>query len=390
MADIADGSRFTSLPPSSVVNDISQFIQLIIISRGDPLMASEATVLDPEQRPHPHAADGGLPGPALDALQGVRPQQHHQPPDRGVQVGRGEPVHDGQVQRDRLFEQDPGLFPPVQPRLQRAARPDALGGDRGRGGEPQAAGASASAATATRRTSAWASSSTPAGATCRCVYIIEDNGCYGLTKGQFSATADLHAHLRRETGEENTIPPFDLCLEAIAAGASFVARSFAGDKKQMRPAAEGRAEAQGAGGARHHQPVRHVQRLRRARPRAGTGPREHEEPLQEVGFVPRLPEIEVEQKAGETTRVQLHDGSWITLRALRHDEHKVTDRGSALRLLVESQERDEFLTGLIYVAPERPDFVTLQEMTDTPLALLPDEALRPVARRCSTKIMETI
>src|SRR5207302_6540861 len=67
------------------------------------------------------------------------------------------------------------------------------------------------------------------------VYIIENNGCYGLTKGQFSATADLHAHLRRETGEENTVHPFDLCVEAIAAGASFVARSFAGDKKQMVP-----------------------------------------------------------------------------------------------------------------------------------------------------------
>src|SRR4051812_35042374 len=67
------------------------------------------------------------------------------------------------------------------------------------------------------------------------VYIIEDNGCYGLTKGQFSATADLNAHLRRETGEENTIPPFDLCLEAIAGGATYVARSFAGDRKQLLP-----------------------------------------------------------------------------------------------------------------------------------------------------------
>ena len=65
--------------------------------------------------------------------------------------------------------------------------------------------------------------------------LIENNGCYGLTKGQFSATADLHAHLRRETGEENTVPPFDLCLEAIVAGATFVARSFAGDKKQLVP-----------------------------------------------------------------------------------------------------------------------------------------------------------
>ncbi len=65
--------------------------------------------------------------------------------------------------------------------------------------------------------------------------------------------------------------------------------------------------------------------------------KEHEEPLHEVGFVPRLPEIEVEQKPGETTRVQLHDGSWITLKALRHEEHDVTDRVSALRLLEESQ-----------------------------------------------------
>src|SRR5262249_60217333 len=59
--------------------------------------------------------------------------------------------------------------------------------------------------------------------------------------------------------------------------------------------------------------------------------REHEEPLHELGFVPRLPEIEVEQKPGHTTRVQLHDGSWITLKALRHDELHVTNRTSAIR-----------------------------------------------------------
>ena len=67
------------------------------------------------------------------------------------------------------------------------------------------------------------------------VYLIENNGCYGLTKGQFSATADLNQHLRRPTGETNVLPPFDLCAEAIVGGATFVARSFAGDKKQMVP-----------------------------------------------------------------------------------------------------------------------------------------------------------
>jgi len=117
--------------------------------------------------------------------------------------------------------------------------------------------------------------------------------------------------------------------------------------------------------------------------------KEHEEPLHEVGFVPRMPEIEVEQKAGQSTRVQLHDGSWITLKALRHEEHDVTDRVSALRLLEETQSKNEFLTGLIYVNAQRKDFVTLQNMPDPPLALLPDEALRPT-EEVLNKIMETI
>jgi 2-oxoglutarate ferredoxin oxidoreductase subunit beta len=117
--------------------------------------------------------------------------------------------------------------------------------------------------------------------------------------------------------------------------------------------------------------------------------KENELPLQELGFVPRLPEIEVEQQAGAATRVQLHDGSWITLRALRHDEHKVTDRGSAMRLLAESNERSEFLTGLIYLSPERPNFVDMQEMTETPLCRLPDEALRP-SRETLMEIMARI
>jgi 2-oxoglutarate ferredoxin oxidoreductase subunit beta len=111
--------------------------------------------------------------------------------------------------------------------------------------------------------------------------------------------------------------------------------------------------------------------------------------LHEVGFVPRLPEIEVEQTPGEATRVQLHDGSWITLKALRHEEHDVTDKVSALRLLEESQRQNEFLTGLIYVDARRKDYVTLQNMSETPLALLPDEALRP-SEEVLHKIMETI
>jgi len=219
-------------------------------------------------------------------------------------------------------------------------------------------------------------------------YLIENNGCYGLTKGQFSATADLHAHLRRETGEENTIPPFDLCLEAIAAGATFVARSFAGDKKQLVPLLKAALRHRGLSVLDIISPCVTFNDFASST-KGWDWAREHEEPLQEIGFVPRLAEIEVEQKAGESTRVKLHDGSWIVLRALRHDEHRVTDRSSALRLLIESQDKSEFLTGLIYVAPQRTDFVSAQKMSETPLTLLPDNALRP-SRETLETIMATI
>ena len=220
------------------------------------------------------------------------------------------------------------------------------------------------------------------------VYIVEDNGCYGLTKGQFSATADLHAHLRRETGEENTIPPFDLCLEAIAGGATFVARSFAGDKKQLVPLLKAALNHRGMAFLDIISPCVTFNDF----PSSTKGwdwAREHEEPLHEVGFVPRLPEIEVEQKEGESTRVRMHDGSFLTLRALRHGEHDVTDRASAFRLLIDGAAAHEFLTGLIYVDESREDFVETLDLTDTPLAHLPDDALRPPPSALAS-ILETI
>ncbi len=208
------------------------------------------------------------------------------------------------------------------------------------------------------------------------LYVIENNGCYGLTKGQFSATADLHAHLRRASGEENDVPPFDLCLEAIAAGATFVARSFAGDKKQMLPLLKAALNHKGLAVLDVISPCVTFNDFPSST-KSWDWARKHEEPLHEVGFVPRLPEIEVEQQAGEATRVQMHDGSWITLRALRHEEHRVTNRGSAIQLILDSQERQEFVTGLLYLAPERPDFVTDQHLVETPLAHLDDDDLRP-------------
>ena len=92
------------------------------------------------------------------------------------------------------------------------------------------------------------------------IYIIEDNGCYGLTKGQFSPTADLGSKLK--TGVVNDLPPIDTCALAIELGATFVARSFSGDKKQLLVAAEGGARASRHRDARRHLALRHVQRPR--------------------------------------------------------------------------------------------------------------------------------
>ncbi len=219
------------------------------------------------------------------------------------------------------------------------------------------------------------------------VYIVEDNGCYGLTKGQFSATADLDSHLR-STGEANTVPTFDLCSEALVGGASFVARSFAGDKKQLVPLLKAALVHKGTAFLDIVSPCVTFNDFDGST-KSWDWAKEHEEPLQEVGFVPRLPEIEVEQKAGQSTRVQLHDGSWITLRALHHDELNVTDRGSALQLLEKSRHRDELLTGLMYLDAKRPDFIANLNVTDTPLALLKDDVLRP-RPEVLAKIMETI
>jgi 2-oxoglutarate ferredoxin oxidoreductase subunit beta len=220
------------------------------------------------------------------------------------------------------------------------------------------------------------------------VYIIENNGCYGLTKGQFSATADLNQHLRRPTGEANDIPPFDVCAEGIVGGATFVARSFAGDKKQMVPLLKAALKHRGTSVFDIISPCVTFNDFDGST-KSWDWAKEHEEPLHEVGFVPRLPEIEVEQKEGQTTRVQLHDGSWITLKALHHQEHDVTNKVSAFKLLEESQAAGEFLTGLIYVDAKRKDFVTLQELPETPLCLLPEKDLRPSAEVLK-KIMETI
>lgn len=218
------------------------------------------------------------------------------------------------------------------------------------------------------------------------VYLVENNGCYGLTKGQFSATADLGAHLRREGGETNPNAPLDLCTEAIVAGATFVARSFAGDRKQLTTLLKAALAHRGMAFLDVISPCVTFNDFPSST-KSWQWAKEHDEPIHEIGLVRHQPEIEVEQREGERTEVTLHDGTTIILRPLVHGEHDVRDRASALRLLLDPRP-GEFLTGLFHVAPDRPDFVSTLDLTPTPLALLPDASLRP-SREAFEAILDT-
>src|SRR5271165_7120281 len=173
------------------------------------------------------------------------------------------------------------------------------------------------------------------------IYIIEDNGVYGLTKGQFSATADLGAKLK--TGVINELPPIDTCALAIQLGATFVGRSFSGDKRQLSAMLKASIAHKGTvmldvvspcvtfndheGSTKSYKYVK-----------------EHEEILQEVSFVPAFEDINVEYDAGSTVQVTMHDGSHLRLRKL-HEDYNPTSRVTAVKALMDAHERGEVLTG---------------------------------------------
>ncbi|MGE3507541.1 MAG: 2-oxoacid:ferredoxin oxidoreductase subunit beta [Vicinamibacterales bacterium] len=217
------------------------------------------------------------------------------------------------------------------------------------------------------------------------IYVVEDNGCYGLTKGQFSPTADVGSTLKG--GGVNELPPLDLCTLAIQLGASFVARSFSGDKKQLSALLRAALAHRGTvlldvlspcvtfndheGSTKSYAYVK-----------------EHDDVIEEVTFVPFFEDISVEYEPGTTQEVTLHDGSRIYLKKLE-DDYDATDKLGAIRRLHESARRGEFATGLIYVEPDRDDFITQLNLVDEPLASLPLDRVRP-PREALAEIMESL
>src|ERR1700732_1615362 len=205
------------------------------------------------------------------------------------------------------------------------------------------------------------------------IYVIEDNGVYGLTKGQFSATADIGSKLK--TGVINDLPPIDTCSLAIQLGATFVGRSFSGDKKQLLAMLKAAIAHQGTVMLDVVSPCVTFND-HEGSTKSYKYMKDHEEPLQEVSFVPVFEDITVDYDAGTTVEVTMHDGSRLRLRKLEED-YDATNRIQAITRLNQAHEDDEVLTGVFYINPKAPSFIDLLNMTEQPLATLPESIVRP-------------
>jgi 2-oxoglutarate ferredoxin oxidoreductase subunit beta len=205
------------------------------------------------------------------------------------------------------------------------------------------------------------------------VYIIEDNGVYGLTKGQFSATADIGSKLK--TGVINDLPPIDTCALAISLGATFVGRSFSGDKKQLLAMLKAGLAHKGTVMLDVISPCVTFND-HEGSTKSYKFTKDHEEPLHDITFVPSFEEIDVEYEAGETVDVTMHDGSRLKLHKIE-EEYNPTDKLQALGRLAEAHEKGEILTGVFYINPSAPSFIDLLNVTDAPLATLPESRTRP-------------
>ena len=205
------------------------------------------------------------------------------------------------------------------------------------------------------------------------VYVVENNGVYGLTKGQFSATADVGATLKG--GGVNELLPIDLCGLSIELGCGFVARSFSGDTKQLQ------AILQAALAHRGTAVVDVVSPCVTFNDHEGSTKsyryaKDHEEPLHEIGFVPYFDDTLAEVPPGEVKEVPFPDGSVVRFRSVARD-YDPTDKDRVLATLHESRRAKEFLTGILYLEPEKPSFARVLNTVEEPLTTLPEARLRP-------------
>jgi len=208
------------------------------------------------------------------------------------------------------------------------------------------------------------------------LYIVENNGVYGLTKGQFSATAEKGLSLKREG--VNLYKPVDICKEALISNASFVARSFAGDPKQVKELIKAGMRHRGLAVLDIISPCVTFNNQDTSLHSYAWG-KDHEVRLHDIAFlpVPARDEITVEDfEEGTVREVELHDGSMVMLKKLESD-YDPTDRWQALRVLEDAERENYMVTGLIYVDPVAPSMFDLYDLPEQPLNRMVESQLRP-------------
>ncbi len=206
------------------------------------------------------------------------------------------------------------------------------------------------------------------------VYIVENNGVYGLTKGQFSATAEKGLELKKQG--TNPFLPVDIAMEALVSNATFVARSFAGDPKQLKELLKIAIAHKGIAVLDIISPCVTFHNHENSLHSYSFG-KSNEEPLHEISFVPAREEITVDDfEEGTSREVSLHDGSTVILKKLEAD-YDPLDKIAAFKMLAEAQSKNELVTGLIYINPNTANMFDLYNLTDEPLNRAKPENLRP-------------
>jgi len=207
----------------------------------------------------------------------------------------------------------------------------------------------------------------------RMAYIVENNGVYGLTKGQFSATAD--AGSKSKKGVINSDSPVDLVAMALQLGATYVARGFSGNKAQLVPLIKG---AMAHGGAAFIDVISPCVAFNNhpGSTKSYDYVREHNEAVSRIDFITPSAEITAEPAPGEVVDVRQHDGTLLRLRSL-HRDYDPTDRRTAMAFMQDHQVRGEIVTGLLYVDPLATDLHTALNTTGRPLNTLEAPQLCP-------------
>ena len=206
-------------------------------------------------------------------------------------------------------------------------------------------------------------------------YILENNGVYGLTKGQFSATADKGSKAKR--GQVNSEEPVDTVSLALIMGATFVARSFSGDKQQLIPLVKAAIAHTGAAFIDVISPCVAFNN-HSGSTKSYDYVREHNEAVNRLDFWPNRESISVEYNEGDAISVPQHDGSIIHLRKT-HPEYDATDRVKALEYVAHHAAKGEVVTGLLYLSPDSEDLHAHLNTVETPFNKLSEKELCPGA-----------